>query len=89
MATLAGFQSDLSALQDLQDLLTPKCLPQLEGADIDGASIPAGAIGGDYFDARVARSGALFMCMANVMGKGLRAALLSLSLRSAFRSVLC
>ncbi|MGE5586158.1 MAG: PP2C family protein-serine/threonine phosphatase [Bacillota bacterium] len=89
MATLAGFQSDLSTLQGLQDLLTPKYLPQLEGADIDGASIPAGAIGGDYFDARVARSGALFMCMADVMGKGLRAALLSLSLRSAFRSVLC
>lgn len=89
MAMLAGFQSDLNALQDLQDLLTPKCLPQIEGADIDAVSIPAGAIGGDYFDARVARSGALFMCMADVMGKGLRAALLSLSLRSSFRSVLC
>lgn len=89
MATVVGFQSDLSTLQDLQDLLTPKCLPQLEGADIDAASIPAGAIGGDYFDARIARSGALFMCMADVMGKGLRAAFLGLSLRSSFRSVLC
>lgn len=80
--------SEMAAAREIQTLLLPRHLPQIAGADIDGQSIPAGAIGGDYLDAITAASGTLFLCIADVMGKGLRAALLMLSLRSAFRSVL-
>lgn len=80
--------SELAAASEIQALLLPKNLPHLPGADIAGQSIPAGAMGGDYFDAIAITSETLFLTIADVMGKGLRAALLMLSLRSVFRSVL-
>lgn len=80
--------SEMAAAREIQALLLPRHLPQVAGADIAGQSLPAGAMGGDYFDAITAASGTLFLSIADVMGKGLRAALLMLSLRSAFRSVL-
>jgi sigma-B regulation protein RsbU (phosphoserine phosphatase) len=55
--------------------------------ELSGETVPAGVVGGDYFDFLAPADGLLLAVVADVMGKGLEAALLMLGLRSTLRSV--
>lgn len=81
-----GEESILTVAREVHQALLPKEVPTIQGLDLSGATIPAYAVGGDYFDF-LAADGALFAVVADVMGKGLKAALLMLGLRSTLRSV--
>ena len=58
----------------------PKEIPQIAGYEIAGAWQPARIVGGDYYDAFPFGGDALGLCIADVAGKGMPAALLMLSL---------
>jgi sigma-B regulation protein RsbU (phosphoserine phosphatase) len=91
LAELAGWaQQEMSASADtirarqVQDMLLPSVLPAFPGYDIAAACIPALTVGGDFYDC-AAYDGSLSFCVADVMGKGMGAALITASVRAALR----
>jgi serine phosphatase RsbU (regulator of sigma subunit) len=65
-------------------------LPQegldLEGYDLAGACLPAQEVAGDFFDWSLTERGELDVTVADVMGKGIAAALVMATLRAAMRA---
>ncbi len=60
--------------------------PQIDGFDIAGASFPAHATGGDYFDYVPLPRGRIGISVGDVSGHGISAALLMVELRAALRA---
>ncbi|WP_457652124.1 PP2C family protein-serine/threonine phosphatase [Rhodocaloribacter sp.] len=70
---------------EIQTNLLPKEPPACEGYDIAGVSLPAQTVGGDYFDfIRVDRD-RLGLCVGDVSGKGLPAAMLMANVQATLR----
>jgi serine phosphatase RsbU (regulator of sigma subunit) len=65
--------------------LLPKDPPLIPGYDISGKSIPAKAVGGDYFDFIPVNKHLLAFCLGDVCGKGMPAALLMANLQATLR----
>jgi phosphoserine phosphatase RsbU/P len=68
----------------VQRRLMPTGLPKVQGIDIAGHCQPAGAIAGDYFDV-LQLGNNLGLCIADVIGKGLPAALMMSNLQAAVK----
>lgn len=69
----------------IQRGLLPEHIPQLGGYEIVGAWQPHRIVGGDYYDVVTFGEDTLGICIADVAGKGLPAALLMSNLQAAFR----
>lgn len=65
----------------------PAALPQVPGVDIAAAYRPAIGLSGDYYDVVKLDGEALFLCVADVAGKGAGPALLMANLQSAVRAL--
>jgi sigma-B regulation protein RsbU (phosphoserine phosphatase) len=65
----------------------PKEIPQIAGYEIAGAWQPARIVGGDYYDVLGFGSDTLGLCIADVAGKGMPAALLMSNLQAAVRGL--
>jgi serine phosphatase RsbU (regulator of sigma subunit) len=83
---LSAQQSDLARAREIQERLLPVSLPKAEGLDLAHAWQPARRIGGDYFDVLDLGEGRLGVCIADVSGKGISAALLMSNLQAVFRA---
>jgi phosphoserine phosphatase RsbU/P len=83
---IAEQEQELRQALEIQRGLLPKDLPQLRGTDLAGAWQPARTVGGDYFDVVKFSETRLGMCVGDVSGKGLTAALLMSNLQAAFRA---
>ena len=70
---------------DIQIKLLPKEAPNIEGYDIAGLSIAAVEVGGDYYDFISIDSDRLAVCLGDVSGKGMPAALLMANLQATLR----
>ena len=68
--------------------LLPQTIPQVDGFDLVGRSLPNRAVSGDYFDVLKDPSGKVWVALGDVSGKGVPAALTMATLRSLFRSEL-
>ena len=79
-------RQELSRALEIQKDLLPKELPQLPGIELAGAWQLARAVGGDYFDVILLDDRRLGICVGDVSGKGLTAALLIANLQAAFRA---
>ncbi|BBZ63007.1 GAF domain-containing SpoIIE family protein phosphatase [Mycolicibacterium monacense] len=75
---------DLERAADVQRHLLPRPLGDLPGYSVCAMCLPAYAVGGDFYDHYRVEGGAVFT-VADVMGKGLGAAILAASVRSALR----
>src|SRR5204863_1183568 len=71
----------------IQQALLPKSSPYVPGFAISGLSIPAGAIGGDWYDFIPMSDGRWGLVLADVSGKGTAAALLMSATRGMLRSL--
>ena len=69
-----------------QRQLLPRKLPQLPGLRIQASLQPARVVAGDYYDALQLGPHTLALCIADVMGKGMPAAMLMASLQGCVRS---
>jgi sigma-B regulation protein RsbU (phosphoserine phosphatase) len=78
--------ADLQSAHEIQTHLIPTDLPQIAGLQISGAWQPAQAVGGDYFDVLSFSPTRLGICIADVSGKGMGAALLMANFQAAFRA---
>ena len=69
-------EQELEQAREIQQSLMPKEIPQVAGFEIDGAWEPARVVGGDYFDVIRLSEAKLGICIADVVGKSVSAALL-------------
>jgi sigma-B regulation protein RsbU (phosphoserine phosphatase) len=81
----AGMQEQLKLAYDIWIKLLPAAPPEIPGYDVSGKSVPALALGGDYFDFIEAASGDWAICLGDVSGKGLPASLLVANLQATLR----
>lgn len=82
---LQKVQQDLRLAHDIQANLLPKESPEVAGYDIAGASIPAKAVGGDYFDFIPIDAHRFAFCLGDISGKGIPASLLMSNLQATVR----
>jgi sigma-B regulation protein RsbU (phosphoserine phosphatase) len=71
-------QAAVRELQDAREMqmsLLPEAALPVEGMEIAGRSIPANTVGGDFFDYLALADGKVGVAIADVSGKGLRAAM--------------
>ncbi len=80
-------EQELDRAREIQRALLPKTLPQLPGLQLAGAWQPARVVGGDYFDVIRLDSKRLGVCIGDVAGKGISAALLMANLQASFRAL--
>jgi phosphoserine phosphatase RsbU/P len=71
----------------IQNALLPERIPQIPGYRISAAWQPARKVGGDYYDVLDFGAGSLGICIADVAGKGLAAAMLMSNLQAAVRGL--
>lgn len=78
---------ELADAEEIQRALLPKTLPKIEGLDIAVAWRPAEAVGGDFFDVLKFGDHAAGICIADVAGKGMPAALLMSNAQALLKSI--
>jgi sigma-B regulation protein RsbU (phosphoserine phosphatase) len=83
--TLKLMQEEMKLAYKIQMDLLPKEPPRFAGYDITGISIPAKAVGGDYFDFIHLNEHTLAFCLGDVSGKGMPAALLMANMQATLR----
>jgi sigma-B regulation protein RsbU (phosphoserine phosphatase) len=80
-------ENELAEAREIQRRLLPGQIPQVDGCDISAVWQPAREVSGDYFDALKFSSHCAALCIADVMGKGMPAALLMSNVQAAVKSV--
>ncbi|MGO4881227.1 MAG: PP2C family protein-serine/threonine phosphatase [Bryobacteraceae bacterium] len=78
---------EIEAASATQRGLLPQSIPQLTGYDISAAWRPAGAVSGDYLDVLRLDENHLALCVADVIGKGVPAALLMSNVQAAVHAL--
>ncbi len=73
--------------RSIQQALLPRSSPLIPGFCVSGLSIPAGSVGGDWYDFFPLRNGRWGLVLADVSGKGTAAALLMSATRGMLRSL--
>jgi len=79
-------EEELKRAREIQQMLLPSTLPQPAGVQIAGAWQPAREVGGDYFDVIQLDKDRFGICIGDVSGKGITAALLMANLQASFRA---
>jgi serine phosphatase RsbU (regulator of sigma subunit) len=73
--------------REIQEKLLPKQIPQAPGLEISGSWRPARVVGGDYFDVLKFSDSRLGLCIGDVSGKGMPAALLMSNLQAVVKAL--
>ena len=85
-ARLRTEQVEFDQARAMQQLLLPRQFPQIDGIRISGTWQPARSVGGDYFDALQLDPMRAAVCIGDVAGKGMPAALLMATLQAAVKA---
>jgi sigma-B regulation protein RsbU (phosphoserine phosphatase) len=78
-------EAELEAAHEIQMHMLPREIPQVKGLKVSCAWQPAQSVGGDYFDVLALAPGQMGVCLADVSGKGITAALLMANLQAVVR----
>jgi sigma-B regulation protein RsbU (phosphoserine phosphatase) len=79
-------QEEMRLAHKIQAALLPHEPPDVPGYDVSGKSISATAGGGDYYDFLKAGEDRWILCLGDVAGKGMPAALLMANVQATLRS---
>jgi len=85
-ARLEMQEQELQRAREIQQSLLPREIPQLPGFEVAGAWLPARSVSGDYYDVLRLGGHRLGICIADVAGKGVSAALLMANVQAAVRA---
>ncbi len=85
-ARLEMQEQEFERAREIQQSLLPKEIPQLAGFEVAGAWQPARSVSGDYYDILRLDDHRLGICIADVVGKGVSAALLMANVQAAVRA---
>jgi len=79
---------ELQEARAIQDSLLPKKLPEVAGYELAAMTKPLRFVGGDYYTVQRISDRHTVLCIADVAGKGLPAALLMSSLQAALKPLI-
>jgi len=79
---------ELQDAREIQNHLLPQSIPQIKDYEIAAVSQPVRYVGGDFYDVVRISETQTVLCIADVAGKGLPAALLMSSLQAALRPLM-
>jgi sigma-B regulation protein RsbU (phosphoserine phosphatase) len=79
-------EQELQRAREIQQSLLPKRIPQIAGFFVAGVWEPARVVGGDYYDVIRLSDDRLAICLADVVGKGVSAALLMANVQATVRA---
>ncbi|MEJ2009839.1 MAG: SpoIIE family protein phosphatase [Acidobacteriota bacterium] len=82
----ADLRNEVDEAWEVQRCLMPKEIPALAGYEFSAGSRPARVLGGDYYDVFYRGGNAIGLCIADVSGKGIPAALLMANLQATVQS---
>jgi sigma-B regulation protein RsbU (phosphoserine phosphatase) len=77
---------ELETAREIQARLIPTKIPQFSNLEIVGSYQPARTVGGDYFDVIKFTDTRVAVCVADVVGKGIAAALLMANVQAAVKA---
>ena len=80
-------QAEHAEARHIQQRLLPRSAPPLPGFQVEAICVPAGAVGGDWYDYIPLPGGHVAFVLADVSGKGMPAALLMSAARGIVRSL--
>ncbi len=80
-------ESELRLARDIQQSLLPQQLPQIPGVEFAAISRPSEWVGGDYYDVIELDNDRVLLAIADVVGKGVTAALTMSNLQAALRAL--
>ncbi len=79
-------EADFDHARAIQQALLPREMPRVANVDVSGVWQPARMMGGDYYDLLPLSDTELAICIGDVAGKGMPAALLMSGLQAAVRA---
>jgi sigma-B regulation protein RsbU (phosphoserine phosphatase) len=82
------FRKELAIARDVQLHLFPKNLPQSESLKMMASYLPSQIVGGDYYDYIRISDDKFMVCIADVSGKGVPAALLMSNFQASLRTLI-
>lgn len=83
-----AFRKELEIASDVQQFLFPEKLPNTEHLKIEASYLPHDVIGGDYYDYIPINKNQFLICVADVSGKGIPAALMMSNFQASLRTLL-
>lgn len=83
-----AIKKELELAQNMQSLLFPKTLSDNETLKVKALYLPHGEVGGDYYDVIPLQNNQIALCIADVSGKGMSAALLMANFQANLRASL-
>jgi sigma-B regulation protein RsbU (phosphoserine phosphatase) len=86
VAQIEQQEQELERAREIQQSLLPREIPQLAGFEVAGAWQPASTVSGDYYDVFKLDENRLGVCIADVVGKGVSAALMMANVQAAVRA---
>src|SRR5439155_5205551 len=78
---------ELEIARNIQESLLPKFFPPIPGYGLAGFCLCARHVGGDFYDAFEVAGGRVLLVVADVMGKGIPAALFAATLHTLVRTM--
>jgi sigma-B regulation protein RsbU (phosphoserine phosphatase) len=82
-----AYQKELEIAKKVQNFLFPKQLPMEERLQIEAFYLPHQDVGGDYYDYIPINENKFLICIADVSGKGVPAALLMSNFQASLRTL--
>jgi sigma-B regulation protein RsbU (phosphoserine phosphatase) len=83
-----SFRKELEIASDVQQFLFPSKLPNTDKLKIEASYLPHDIVGGDYYDYIPINKNQFLICVADVSGKGISAALMMSNFQASLRTLL-
>lgn len=80
-----GYRKELEIAREVQKFLFPKSLPYEENLKVEASYLPHHQVGGDYYDFIRINEDKFLLCVADVSGKGVPAAILMSNFQASLR----
>lgn len=83
-----AFRKELEIASDVQQFLFPEKLPNTPTLKLEASYLPHDLVGGDYYDYVPINKNQFLICVADVSGKGIPAALMMSNFQASLRTLL-
>ncbi|MBL7846873.1 MAG: PP2C family protein-serine/threonine phosphatase [Cyclobacteriaceae bacterium] len=83
-----AFRKELEIASDVQQFLFPEKLPKTDRLQLEASYLPHDLVGGDYYDYIPINKTQFLLCVADVSGKGIPAALMMSNFQASLRTLL-
>ncbi len=87
LSSQTDLDREMSAASAAQAHLFPRMLPAIAGFDCAAVTVPAGAVGGDFYLAQPLSGGRLALALGDVAGKGVPAGLVASSVQARLETI--